>query len=512
MELNQLALADFLHQFSARFFINQLLTIIVLFLFGLFLIMCIRKDCKDIWTLLLAYPLGLAVYVLTCFLLLLCGIPLRTESILLTLLCVSAALFIWKKPVPSVKQELLYFKQSCTEHAWKRWTFGIAALCVLGLAALAVSGILSVSLSNDSMYYYSLYSRALVKYGAYRREFNVFLTDVGQGTALIGTLPFFFGFNETFGIQQFFHINFLCIFTYAVYEQAAKAGMQKKQAVLTAGLSLLVMQSSMPFIIVSKWVMANVYFMEYLFISCYLAFRFENEKERILLIQGALMAVLSLLRMEGTVFVLFAVLCISVLHYKNRELACCFLLPSVILQIFYDIRIFLTMEISAPYTFLTEKKALVQLAGMAAVLCYLLFIRGRYFKKLQAHMNYLVIAGLLLINLGLCALDYHIYFGNLQAFGANLFNQSGWGLFPGLVIAMLILLPKKGYSLSFTELLWIGYLLITLAVCWARDGVLREGVGDSGNRVLLQIVPLVVYAFTIRVIQWLVPLQSKREQ
>lgn len=509
MEANQLALSEFLHQFSARFFTNQLLTIIVLLLFGLFLIVCVRRGYKDIWTLLLAYPLGLAVYVLTCFLLLLCGIPLRIGSILLTLLCVSAALFIWKKPVSSVKEELLGFKQSCTEHAWKRWIFWIAAFCIIGFAVLAVSGILSVSLSNDSMYYYSLYSRALVKYGAYRREFNVFLTDVGQGAALIGTLPFFFGFNETFGIQQFFHINFLCIFTYAVYEQAVNAGMQKKKAVLTAALSLLVMQSSMPFIIVSKWVMANVYFMEYLFINCYLAYRFERKQSELLLIQGVLMAMISLLRMEGTVFVLFTVLCISMLHYKNRELACSFLLPSAILQIFYDIRIFLTMDINAPYTFLTEKKALVQLAGMAAVLFYLFFIRDRYFKKLQAHMNYLILAGLLLINLGLCVLDYHIYFGNLQAFGANLFNQSGWGLFPGLVIAMLILLPKKGYSLSYTELLWIGYLLITLAVCWARDGVLREGAGDSGNRVLLQIVPLVVYAFTIRVIQWLAPSAEK---
>ncbi|HOO27673.1 MAG TPA: hypothetical protein PLU43_04355, partial [Lachnospiraceae bacterium] len=412
------------------------------------------------------------------------------------------------------------WKLSCRQTRRKSFLPWIFSAAVLLLAVFAVSGLLSVSLSNDSMYYYSLYSKALVKFGTYRREFNVFLTDVGQGAALIGTLPYFFGFNETFGIQQFFNINFLCMFAYAVYEQALAAEgetagpgrfiRRKRKAAVIAGLSVLVMLSSMPFVIVSKWVMANVYFMEYLFICGYLAYRFRPADQTVrenaagmLLIEGLLIAVLSTLRMEGTIFVLLLVLCISVLPYKSRELAFCFLLPAAMMQLLYDIRIFLTMQIAAPYRFLTGEKALVQLAAMLAVLLYFLIVRGRFLKKLTEHMAAVIIAGLLLVNVGLCVLDWDIYIGNLEAFGANLFHQSGWGLFPAFVLAMLFLLMKKERSFHYFDLLTVGYLLTTLAVCWARDGVLREGVGDSGNRVLLQIIPLVVFALTRRTILWL---------
>lgn len=494
----------YLTQFTGRFFLNQLLVILAVFLVGLFFVVCIRGGIKDLWTLLMAYPVGIAVYVLAGFLLLVTGLPFRTWTVLLFLLLAAVLLYIFKKPFQSLESELTLWRLETKEQPKRRFLPWILATVVLLASVLAVSGLLLVSVSNDSMYYYSLYSRAIVSYGRYRREFNVFLTDVGQGAALIGTFPYLFGFNETFGIQQFFNINFLCGFTYAVYEQAKTFG--QKKAITTALLSLLVLLTAMPFLVVSKWAMANVYFMEYLFLCGYLAFRFRPKEERceegLVFVLGILIAMLSTLRMEGGIFVIFVVLCISTLRYRNRDLALYFLLPSACLQLLYDIRIFIMMDINAPYKFLTEKKAIVQLVGMLAVLLYLLFIRGRYFKKLQTHMEIVIIAGLLLINAGLCVLDFSIYYGNLKAFSANLFNQSGWGLFPAFVIAMLLLLPKKGISFGYHDLLWTGYLLITLAVCWARDGILREGVGDSGNRVLLQIVPLIVFALTLRAVEW----------
>lgn len=505
MEMIQLPISYFLQQFTGTFFLNQVLTILILFAFGLFVMSCLGRGVHDCWTVLLAYPIGLAVYVLASFFLLLVHIPYKTWSVLLTLFIFSMLLLLWKKPI------------KCLQSEWKqnRWKLLLVTVTVVLLAVIAVSGILSVSLSNDSMYYYSMYSRALVKYGEYRREFNVFLTDVGQGAAIVGTLPFFFGFNETFGIQQFFNMNFICIFAYAVFEQAKKAGLcTRHKAEMIAGFSILVLLSSMPFLIVSKWAMANVYFMEYLFIFCYLAYRFqpigEKCEEGILFTLGILIAMLSILRMEGTIFVLFTLLCISMLAYKNRDLFCSFLLPVALLQLAYDIRVFISMDIIAPYTFLTEKKAFIQMVGLGMVAIYFLVIRGRFFVKLQRHIQWIIMGGLLFCNIGLFSLDTSLYVGNLQAFAKNLFNQSGWGLLPCFAIAVWILLPKKGYSFAYSDLLWLGYLLTTLAVCWARDGVLREGVGDSGNRVLLQIVPLVVYALTMQVIWWLGTIEKEK--
>lgn len=46
----------------------------------------------------------------------------------------------------------------------------------------------------------------------------------------------------------------------------------------------------------------------------------------------------------------------------------------------------------------------------------------------------------------------------------------------------------NAYNITLT----VGFLLIVIAASFGRGDVLYENVGDSGNRVLLQIVPLVV--------------------
>ena len=46
----------------------------------------------------------------------------------------------------------------------------------------------------------------------------------------------------------------------------------------------------------------------------------------------------------------------------------------------------------------------------------------------------------------------------------------------------------NAYNITLT----VGFLLIVIAASFGRGDVLYENVGDSGNRVLLQITPLVV--------------------
>ena len=49
---------------------------------------------------------------------------------------------------------------------------------------------------------------------------------------------------------------------------------------------------------------------------------------------------------------------------------------------------------------------------------------------------------------------------------------------------------------GFGITLAVGFLLIVIGASFGRGDLLSEDVGDSGNRVLLQIVPLVVMAFS----------------
>ena len=50
---------------------------------------------------------------------------------------------------------------------------------------------------------------------------------------------------------------------------------------------------------------------------------------------------------------------------------------------------------------------------------------------------------------------------------------------------------SNGFNITVT----LGFLLLVMIAAFGRGDILAENVGDSGNRVLLQIVPLVVMTF-----------------
>lgn len=489
----------YLSQVHNVFYMNQVLVIVCLFLFGLLCVFSVtgRMNYKEY---MMAFPVGLSLYVLASFVILTAGIPFKKSIVVATLL-IAAAVFVGL----SVKKKII------NPGSIDIKTFCIVLSAVVIVAVIACSGLISVSLSNDSLYYYNLYSKAMVKYGEYRRVFNVFLTDVGQGAAIIGTLPHMFGFNETFGIQTFFNINFLVVFLFAATTELEKYTQikNKRQIMLVSLIALASLTFAMPFIIVSKWAMANVYFMEYFFICAYYARICSDDaqkKERIVIL-SILITTLSLLRMEGTIMVIFLLLCISMLELSNKEIACVLLLPTAILQIGYCVRIFMLMNIDAPYTFLTKEKAVIQLVALIGSFIYFLVLRNRIFKKIfsEKAFKYVILLGLIFVNVVLLFIDHSLYIMNIKAFAKNLLHQSGWGSFPVFVfglcvlIAFMYVVDHAVPEIEYYDVLWIGFVLTTLAVSWARDDALQENVGDSGNRVLLQIVPLVVIALTIQI-------------
>ncbi|MBQ7562575.1 MAG: hypothetical protein IJT16_01145 [Lachnospiraceae bacterium] len=560
---------DYLAGFRWEFFLAQTVTVILLFLLGLFFIwLCLGK--ADLFLVLLAYPTGLSLYVISGMLLLIgrLGLSVRHLAIVLLLFLVTA--FAWRRfETHFITARIQRFVNPGqpfahpvqTEDAPGQQKKGMGAgrlLFVAGIvllvAVISCSGFLPISLSNDSMYYYSLYPRALATYGELRKQYNVFLTDVGLGSALIGTLPYFFGFNETFGIQWAFNIDFLIFYVYMIR--------RRTKSIYSVIFSFLLLVTAMPFFILSRWAMSNFYFMEYLFICVLTAEELLSEEadereqvprneglgERIVL--SVLTVALSTLRMEGMVFVIFVVFAYAFPGGRREGsgssgvlwIANLIVLPCILIHGLYFYRIFIQMEIIAAYTFLSKGKAALEL--LVLVLLYVFLISKvkitnvfKAAKTGQSGLVYrlitdrdttqlvwkMVLVMLTLVNLVLLFLDRALYIENLKAFGRNLTHQSGWGVFPivvlGAVVLILVcrllnrrqdqtLLPasesestSKGPSpaMSYMEFIVLGYLLITLAVSFARGDPMQESFGDSGNRVLMQIAPLLVFALSERV-------------
>ena len=196
----------------------------------------------------------------------------------------------------------------------------------------------------------------------------------------------------------------------------------------------------------------------------------------------------------------FVILSYTMIGLSGKLFALFSLLPCIVLYGLYYIRIFFIMTIEAPYTFLNRTKAAVQMAALTVLFLYLILIQGRVKKTLSKHLKVIIIAGLILGNTVLFFLDPALYTADLKAFFLNLTHMSGWGVFPVFVLSALAVTlccqisdGKKPY-ISYMDFVSISYILITLGVSFARGDPLQENVGDSGNRVLLQIVPILMFA------------------
>ncbi len=489
------------------------MVIFIIFLFGFFINIVFDTGADNVLKALLAFPTGISLYVLSGFFLLVFDLGFTAGRIIflmiLTALLLSGVRFLFvRKSLGTGQGERMIcavFKDISLKYIL------IVSSAALLTALIATLGLFSVSISNDSYYYFNLYSKALCRFGILKREYNVFLTDVGLGAVMIGTLPHFFGFNESFGILTFFNLDFIAFFFYEAFGYVRERTGKVSTSLIASFTATLFLLSSMPFIIASKWVMANIYFMEYMFICVSLAPRLirdgrgngERAENKDMIIFSILFIMLSLLRMEGTMISVFLVLVFSTLRFDNRQLALAFV-PAVCFQTLYDIRIFILMDINAPYTFLTERKAVLQGLMMLFVLVYLLFIRGKI-RFTDSNMGGLIIAGLAAVNVILFIYDRGLYLSNLKVFYENLTDRGGWGAFPVSVIGILLMILTVGFyekrriSLNYFDLVTLGYVILSVAVSFARGSVLQKSVGDSGNRVLLQAVPLIVYTLYIHI-------------
>lgn len=489
---------------SSTYFCNQAMVMIALFVVGFLFVCCfmcmsenIKENCFEKYIVLMSFPVGVCLFSLCGVTLLILGIKYSALSVLSFVLLVIILSMAICRPFRLIKTLLFENKKRTI----------LVLLIVVATVLVSVSGIISIGYSNDSMYYYSAYPHEIVVNGFIHNKFDIFLTDAGQATAVLNTLPFLFGFNETFGIHTFFNINFVCFFFLATYEEAGLRFDRKKQ-LLIASLTTLLLVTSMPYIFVSKWVIANMYFMETMFMILHLNHRFVGD-DKALIVRVLMITTLAFVRIEGALYVGFIILTyLTQEHTKKKEVA--FMgVPALVLQALYFYRIFTTMDVLAVYKFMTKQKAVLAVVFMVIVIGYgiifasdsaIVILKNKY-KTYKARVTETaLIGGLLLVNAMLFIYDMQHYLLNIKSMILNVTGQSGWGFFAAVVISFIILAPKSKLKDGYYDIFCVGFILISIAACFARGDSLRADLYDSGNRVMLQMVPFVVYAISYRYI------------
>lgn len=489
-----------LSTYSLRFLICQWLCLILLSFAGYGTLSMTNPKMKGVIKLILCFPVGLAGFVLVGSLILITGIPYTAVSTVLGCVLLCAGMYFLLCRRDGISRFL-------PESGVKGLLIGTGV--IIAVSGICASGLLPISVSNDTYYFFSFYPRCIVDAKGLLQTFDVYLTDVGIGSAALGTLPYLFGFNETFGVQYMLNVSTLALFAKGVFDLPKTGSFRKK--LLFALLSVGLLIAATPFQIVARWALSNVYFMDYMLIGAYLAQNLlDEEAENSYMPLFLVSLMLSALRMEGTVYVALFVMCISILKYDSKQLAFGMILPALVLHVMYCVRIFLFMDLSSPYQFMTPAKAAILVVIYLAIMVYLLWIRNRL-GRLEPFVGPVILLGLAGLN-GLLFLRSPSDFAtNMVAFMDNITSTGGWGLFPVCVAAIYLLSLGKGFRPTFWDYLSFGYLLYAVAVGFMREGGLRASVGDSGNRVLLQLVPLILFAALTHLSRFLTDEQEGKE-
>ncbi|MCR4591355.1 MAG: hypothetical protein K5668_11110 [Lachnospiraceae bacterium] len=485
------------------YFLCQFLAILGLFAAGIIPIVIIRKRLPVFREILFAYPLGISIYGVLGFLLLITGVRFSVQNIIMSFIVLTAGLTFYGhiKPAVSVSSDPDPESDEAEgKTGGKEILLFFAALAgVAAVALLSCSGILSQYVTNDSVYYYSMYPSILVKNGFITASLDKYLTDVGQTTAVIQCLPFLLGFDQSFGIQHFLNINFLLIFFTALHDTLCKPIEPERLRLLAAALGTFLLAVSEPFIVLSKWVLSNVYFMDFLFIVFYLEYRavMSDEEDRLSDIMLFFMtSFLIMSRMEGGVLVFVMAAAFSALPMKKEKLILHFALPLIIMELGYYGMVFMKIGVDPLYSFLDMKAALLMAGMIAILLVYIILIRDRINISF---VPVLLLAALLAGNAGLLLINHERYLTNIKAFILNIRQGNGWGLFPAViliyaVIFIIELVKCRLRDIPVPVFLPAVLVLAIIAVCFARGGVLAVRTSDSGNRVLMEMVPCVLFS------------------
>ena len=485
---------------SSGYFAAQVITIIFLCVLGYVFIwaMCSRTKCAE--RVLLAFPVGLAYYCAVIYGMMVLRIRISQPSIIAVSLTVSAAAFASAGFYR--KKRYGNFLPDGKSFLWKE----ILLLAVIGgiLACIAASGLLTVSLDNDSFYYYSSYPQMIIREGGLKYEFDVFLTDVGPVAAVINTLPYVFGFSNTFGIQHFINFVFIIIFAYAVYSELSERGGRKKTAAAVSAVSTLFLATSPAYLTTAKWVMAGDWFMVFFFLLAYFGYRDSKGEGDIAPLLMLFAFMVTGTRQEGPVMLCLLAVCFCMLSVSGGRIGFLYMLPAALSAILYYLCIFVLIGVRPLYAFLTPQKAVLITAMLLVCSSCVLMVKTKPFERLQRKLCILIPAASVILNLAMLAVNHERYLTNLYSFFMNIRLRNGWGYFGYvcfvfIILAIVYVCVYKDRQITFFDVLTAGYILAVVCVSWGRGDHLRIGTGDSGNRVMLTAVPLIVFSLAVRI-------------
>lgn len=213
---------------------------------------------------------------------------------------------------------------------------------------------------------------------------------------------------------------------------------------------------------------------------------------------GSLAAIgLSLSRVEGSVF-LFVILILALIQdqspYRTRLLT---FLPPIFIVIAWNLAI--VSEASSGVHALRPERVLLMILAYLGLTTLVLFSKWNWIKKIFGYFKWMVPLGLTIIFIGFFILKPLHIWTNVANVASNMIHDGRWGMFWyfALLLAFFSILLPKIPNEGFFRTNILSFFIILIDLGGFRSSF-RLGWSDSANRMLVHIVPLLVFFLTMK--------------
>lgn len=486
-----------LNQSVVWYQLKQVLALLGLFWLGK-LVVVVSTDYIDIkWKYLLALPTGICIWSLLSFLFLMLEIPYT--------ICI---MFVSVMAIVLVGGTFLKRREkiSCLWH--RKYD-----VITLGCFMLASTGFVFIFLSYDSYYYFINYGKTLTIVDGFAEiagDNSFTLTNIGQFLPLLNSYTAFWGIDQSYFIQAALLANLILIFAYGFYCLIGGEGKRNDARRLSILFSVL-LSTSMSFIIIGGWVLANMYCMVYITILIILPEVIKDKRE-IIFVNILYFAALALLRKDGLVFVAFLVVCFSAGRRFTKKELTAMVLPGIVLQFWWILYVRLVIEadvIQAVGTSITNNTNIFFL--VAVVILMLGFVWGcqpiyelLIEKRAKWNIFEFLLSGILIFLFVIFCINPVKTVDFVDVVIKNMFRfPSSWGWTAYFFIGLFMVSLCAGLRIQYLDFVWIGYSIFNFISYAIAKGGGWVNWDDSYNRVLMQIIPIMVMAIGIRIVQLL---------
>lgn len=480
---------------------KQLGAILFLYLIGFIILIRFKKTLKIHYICILSFIIGSVIWALTSILVLTFSIPytLITMLVIIGILLILPYFIILndkKSLIPNINFSVKPIKSInfSKKEMLTAFIYTIAFVLISGFFVY-----INYALFSYDSYYYLAFGKELAFYGGFKDFMLEQIRAFGMFMPTFHSLAGFFGYDFSYAVHPLMSFIFLVLFYFLTYDELISLQVSKKDSIFYALLGVLILGSCYFWIYQSFWIMNNVFTAIFLTLGLIFAWRARRTQSSLFLFLSYIsMLTFAFARVESPLYSVLFIALITGLNFPYEWLKRYILSYSLFIIIWY-INLFSFKDIGVYSDFFSVGK------GIAILSCYLLLILYIYLfnqKWIQWLRQYLypIITGLLIIGiLGAIILKPTFAINNFHMLIQNLFYPMLWG-YTFIIIAgmaMISLFMKNYKYKEFVSTCIYGYLFLLIIIFMFRKYPLRAGYGDSGNRMLTHILPLIVFNFML---------------